>query len=998
MSYANPELVFGSQSRALSARIPRVAIAALLVAVGYYVGARLGLALTLRPTPVSTMWPPNTILLAGLVLTPTRWWWALILAVLPAHLAIELNSGFPTSLVLAWYISNCGEALIGAGMLRALLKRPPRFDRLREVGVYIAAVSFTATFLSSFLDAAFVTLIDPAGHVYWSLWRTRFLANVMTSLVLGPAILTWSHGTIEAFRKATTRQYLEVGAVSVLIVSVSLIVFNDARTGFSTPFLVYTPLPFLLWAALRFGPRGTTASLLTISLIAIWGAVHGHGPFLTSSPSDNAVSIQMFLIVTAIPFLVLAAEIHERQHAERSARHSEEWLTLALGAADAGAWEWRIPDDFVSWSTRSRQIFGVSGSGGATLDEFLQLVHPDDREQLGSAICKAIEERSSYQSEFRVARGDQVTWVLGKGQVMFDTSGNPKRLLGVNVDITERKSAEDSRRQDTLVRQSEARLRELADAMPEIVWSATADGRPDYYNHRWYELTGATNLGNSDSSMLTIHPDDRQVVTDVWREALRTGSPCQVEHRLHVAATGEFRWFLMRAVPVHDSNGAVVRWYGSCNDIHDQKIIEQQLRDARVDLEQRVSERTTELWSAVLALRGEIADRVGVEEALRSSEERFAKAFHSSPDAIVILRQSDFHVIELNERAEEMFGYTRAEVLGKPYDDFPLLVHEEDRKLGPRLLEASGQIRELELEIRHKSGRTIHVVIVTDTVEMAGEACYIMIVRDVTQRKRSEALLIQQQRELAHLNRVAALGELSGALAHELNQPLAAILSNARAAQRMLQSDLPNAIEVREILDDIASDDRRAGEVISRLRALLKKSDLQTRLIQMNDIIKETLSLLHSDLIQRRVIVSTRLKPDLPLVSGDRVQLQQVLLNLILNACDAMAQLQPGDRRLTITADVTGNDILQVSVRDNGHGIPSEKLEQIFDAFVTTKETGLGLGLPICRSILAAHGGRLWATNNRGRGATFIMTLRVADAAVALEGPLESQFGMKRIS
>lgn len=998
MAHANPALFFRDESRSLPARIPRGAIAALLVALGYYFGAKLGFALTLRPTPISTMWPPNTILLAALVLTPTRWWWALILAVLPAHFAIELNSGFPTSLVIGWYISNCSDALIGAGIIRALLKRQPRFDRMRDVGVYIGAAAVTATFFSSFLDAAFVTLIDPVGHDYWSLWRTRFLSNTMTSLVLGPAILAWSHGTIDAVRKATTRTYLEAGAATALILTVSLLVFNDGPLGSGAPVLLYTPLPFLLWAAMRFGPRGTTAFLLTISLIAIWGAVHGHGPFLTSSPADNAVSIQMFLIVTAIPFLVLSAEIHQRESAERSARQSEEWLTLALGAADAGAWEWRIPEDFVSWSTRSKQIFGLTSGVGVTLNEFLHHVHPEDRERLGGAICKAVEDGSSYESEFRVARGDQVTWVLGKGQVMFDTGGNPRRLLGVNVDITERKAAEDSRRQDASLRESEARLRELADAMPQIIWSATAEGRPDYYNNRWYELTGAAKLGSSESNMLTIHPDDRQVVTEVWQEAIRTGTPCQVEHRLHVAATGEFRWHVMRAVPVRDVNGAVIRWYGTCNDIHDQKVIEQQLRDARVDLEQRVSERTTELWSAVLALRGEIADRVGVEEALRSSEERFAKAFHSSPDAIVILRQSDLHVIELNERAEEMFGYTRAEVLGKSYEDFPLLLNEEDRKLGPRLLESSGQIRELEIDVRHKSGRTLHVVVVTDTVEMAAEACYIVIMRDVTERKRSEALLVQQQRELAHLNRVAALGELSGALAHELNQPLAAILSNARAAQRMIQSDLPNAIEVREILDDIASDDRRAGEVISRLRALLKKSDLQTRLIQMGDIIGEVLSLLHSDLIQRRVIVSTRVKEDLPLVSGDRVQLQQVLLNLILNACDAMTHLQPGERRLTITAEVAGNDTVQVSVRDNGHGVPSEKLEQIFDAFVTTKETGLGLGLPICRSIVAAHGGRLWATNNRGRGATFIMTLRAADSAMVLEQPVESQLGLKRIS
>jgi C4-dicarboxylate-specific signal transduction histidine kinase len=287
-------------------------------------------------------------------------------------------------------------------------------------------------------------------------------------------------------------------------------------------------------------------------------------------------------------------------------------------------------------------------------------------------------------------------------------------------------------------------------------------------------------------------------------------------------------------------------------------------------------------------------------------------------------------------------------------------------------------LRELEADVRHKSGDVLRVVLVTDTMDMAGEACYIVIVRDITERKRADALLNEQQRELAHLSRVAALGELSGALAHELNQPLAAILSNARAAQRMIPADTQNAAEVREILEDIASDDRRAGEVISRMRTLLKKSDLQPRPVSLAEIVKEVLGLLHSDLIQRRVSVTSQVPASLPTVMGDSVQLQQVLLNLILNACDAMAQQHPTDRRLAIDAALTDEGAVQLSVRDWGVGISANRLEQIFDPFVTTKESGLGLGLAICRSIVTAHGGRLWAVNNSDRGATFRMSLTPA--------------------
>ena len=299
----------------------------------------------------------------------------------------------------------------------------------------------------------------------------------------------------------------------------------------------------------------------------------------------------------------------------------------------------------------------------------------------------------------------------------------------------------------------------------------------------------------------------------------------------------------------------------------------------------------------------------------------------------------------------------------------------EESEVARTLLDASGSLRDYELDVRNKAGDVFRIMMVTDTVEMGGEACYIIIIRDITERKRSQALLQEQQRELAHLSRVAALGELSGTLAHELNQPLAAILANARAAQRILSTNTPDIAELRDILEDIALDDRRAGEVISRLRGLLKKGDLQVRPLKLEDIVREVLALLHGELIERRVSVDTRLSPDLPPVLGDRVQLQQVLLNLMMNACDAMADQPAGTREIIIATSLTPDGQVQLSVSDRGMGVPPARLEQIFDPFVTTKEHGLGLGLAICHSIVRAHGGRLWAFNNQDRGASVLMVL-----------------------
>ena len=282
--------------------------------------------------------------------------------------------------------------------------------------------------------------------------------------------------------------------------------------------------------------------------------------------------------------------------------------------------------------------------------------------------------------------------------------------------------------------------------------------------------------------------------------------------------------------------------------------------------------------------------------------------------------------------------------------------------------------------MRHKDGTALRAVLAAETVEVSGEPCVIMMVRDITERQRAEHEIAVQRNELAHLGRVTLLGELSGALAHELNQPLAAILANARAAQRMMAHDDFDRVEVRAILDDIVSDDRRAGAVIQRVRALIRKDEAKMHGVMPNDLVADVLEVAHSDLIQRSVTVTTRLSPTVPEVQGDRVQLQQVLLNLIVNACDAMADNPPNHRPLFITTKAVAPDAIRISIADGGAGITVQPIDEVFQPFVTSKQHGLGLGLAICRSIVDAHGGRMWAVNNPGTGATFHVLLPVVSA------------------
>ncbi len=235
---------------------------------------------------------------------------------------------------------------------------------------------------------------------------------------------------------------------------------------------------------------------------------------------------------------------------------------------------------------------------------------------------------------------------------------------------------------------------------------------------------------------------------------------------------------------------------------------------------------------------------------------------------------------------------------------------------------------------------------------------------DVTPVKEAERELLRQHGELAHISRVSMIGELSGSLAHELNQPLTAILSNAQAALRLLARDEPDVTEVREILKDIVAQDRRAGDVIQRLRLMLKKGEVHRQPLDVSDLVLESLTIMRGDLAGRGVVATTGLASDLPTVSGDPVQLQQVLLNLVINASDAMSTLEPADRRLLVRTNRNGDGGVEVSVTDRGCGIPEDRLDTIFEPFVTTKADGLGLGLAVCRTIVRAHGGEIRAGNN----------------------------------
>ena len=305
-------------------------------------------------------------------------------------------------------------------------------------------------------------------------------------------------------------------------------------------------------------------------------------------------------------------------------------------------------------------------------------------------------------------------------------------------------------------------------------------------------------------------------------------------------------------------------------------------------------------------------------------------------------------------------------------------IHEDDRDRFEDTLCCTKSVDGLDSDFRiqRANGETRWLTVKARTRrEASGSVMRVTgIVIDNTERVVSDLELHQQRLQLTHLTRVAILGQLAGALAHELTQPLTAILSNAQAGQRLLVSGRADGREIRLIFDDIVKNDKRAGEVIARLREMLKRGELRMLRLDLEQLLREMLNLARGELAARSVEVDLDIERDLPTVKGDRVQLQQVLLNLLMNAAEAMGANSPRERRVRVGVNRRGTGVC-VTVADCGPGVPSHQLETVFDAFYTTKDTGLGLGLSICRSIITAHGGRLWATNNVPRGSSFHFTI-----------------------
>src|ERR1700741_273825 len=617
----------------------------------------------------------------------------------------------------------------------------------------------------------------------------------------------------------------------------------------------------------------------------------------------------------------------------RDLQESKARLEEAQRIAQVGHYYWNLIENRVIWSDELYRIYGLSPQKGP-IDMAIcrEMIHPEDREFVFRTAEEALHSEAQPDIEHRVVRSDgEVRTVHALGTVKRDALGRPYEMFGTVQDITERKRAEETLQQTQVYLREGQRLAHMGS------WALDDSGQ--YWAEELYRIFGLTPENGAptiEQYLALIHPQDRACVSETIQIMYQQHCGCDITKRI-VRPDGPMRYVRCVANPVVEQ-GVFKGFLGTAIDVTEQELLTQELQRQQAYLNEAQNLAHIGSWACNLITR---------------------EIFHSSDE---------------NAR---LYGFDPSQG-AIPFDRFyNTIVVEDETALRPQLENAirAGTDYDVEFRIRRADGtiRFMRGIGHHNPSQEVGE--YVGITVDMTERKRAEEereRLRRLEADLAHINRVNMMGELAAALAHEIKQPIAASITSANACLRWLARDPPDLERARAAATRIERDGNRAADVINRLRSFYKKDTPPEReMVDVNDIVQEMTVLLRNEAIRYSITIDAELEADVPNILADRVQLQQVFMNLMLNAIEAMKDIG-GELRMRSRLNPEGQ--LVISLSDTGVGLPEDNTERIFEAFHTTKPQGTGMGLAITRSIVESHGGRIWATANLGPGATFHFT------------------------
>jgi PAS domain S-box-containing protein len=645
-----------------------------------------------------------------------------------------------------------------------------------------------------------------------------------------------------------------------------------------------------------------------------------------------------------IEFLGAVMDVTVAKEAERKLRRSEAYLAETQHLSHTSSWAWDVRRrEFVYRSAEIYNLFGFDPENGVVpLQAFRDRIVPEDRPRNIEAASRAIREKADFEVDFRVALPDgSVKHIHSVGHPVVNSDGEVVELIGTHLDVTEQYEANE-KLQGAFdeIKKSEDRLQLVIDTIPTLVWRAGPDGIPDFLNYQALYYTGLSLDQAATGWPRAFHPDDKKGMLQKWTAIRKSGMRGELEARLR-RFDGEYRWFLFRAEPLHDEAGSIVKWYGSSTDIEDRKRTEQALHESEQRFRDYAETASDWFWET------------GPDHRVTHVSEHL-NAVGIAPSRLTGVFRWNI-ATDVESESEKWRLHRERLDAHRPFRDFVYSTISGNgsavyvRTSGKPLFDASGNF------LGHRGTATdITATIRADHAEQA---------------------LIKAQAELAHVTRVTTLGELTASIAHEVNQPLAAVVANAEACLRWLDRETPDLAAARRSVEWVINDGCRASDVVRRVRALANKTDIEKVPLDVNNVVREAIALVQRELSNHGVSLRTEFAPALPAVMGDRVQLQQVIINLVMNGIEAMQPIAERPRELLIRSDQDETQYVRVTVTDCGVGISSDTANRLFNAFFTTKSSGLGMGLSICRSIVEAHGGRLSACSNEGPGATFQFVL-----------------------